>query len=88
MMIHVQGESKNVFSGREILECSKPGTETLESRVSLAFSTSDKSRMANISFLTVIAVFLLLFGVFCFVFLYSTFYRSANSFCVSCDKES
>lgn len=44
MMIHIQGESKNVFPGWEILEGSKPGTETLESGAPLAVSTSDKSQ--------------------------------------------
>ena len=45
--MHVQGESKNVFSGWEILKCCKPGTETLESGISLAFSALNKSQLEH-----------------------------------------
>ena len=77
MMMHVQGESKNVFSGWEILKCSKPGTETLESGISLAFSALNKSQLEhklpynNCWF--VVAVVVLDFCVFVFVCLFVCF---------------
>lgn len=91
-MMHVQGESKNVFSGWEILKCSEPGTETLESGISLAFSALNKSPLEhklpynNCWF--VVAVVLDFCVVHLFVFCITLFNGSANGFYVFCDKES